>query len=124
MSWLSFKTQCEQSEQILKNTFKCPENDQTIKTTNEQSTSHIPPQSVQSVDSENVVIIFEENESSEIKSSQHQSSEPFCDIESGTEKWNASTSKVKAEEYSMNYVQDGSVKDQLQHDNEYEVVEL
>lgn len=89
ISWVTFKTQCEQSDEILRTTFQCSGIKATTSPSNEQSTF---PQD--SLDCESNEILYQSNneplKAEEVETLLGQSSEPFCDIAGSINNWNTS----------------------------------
>lgn len=102
ISWVTFKTQCEQSDEILKTTFQCSENKGTIESSNEQPTLQFPPQDTvlqDTVDCETVDYIFQSSSEpvkEEVETLLQQSSERNCDVTENIDNWNTSETVVEA----------------------------
>lgn len=98
ISWVTFKTQCEQSDEILKTTFQCSENKTSASSSNEQSSLNFTQNSV---DGESVNNLFKSD-----NATTNDTAESQLEHSSGIDNWNVSGSEVgtKNNEISVVYV--------------------
>lgn len=112
ISWVTFKTQCEQSDEILRTTFQCSEKKATTSSCNEQSSLDIQQNTVDCRGGVNNLFKSKNEATNDAAKSQLEHSPvQFC----GIYNWNASESEVKAEnnEISIVYVkQDDEAADE------------
>lgn len=112
ISWVTFKTQCEQSDEILRTTFQCSEKKSTTSSSNEQSSLDIQQNTVDCRGGVNN-LFKPNNEVTDDTAKSHLEHSPVQF--SGIYNWNASESEVKAEnnEISIVYVkQDDEAADE------------
>lgn len=112
VSWVTFKTQCEQSDTILRTTFKCSANQPTQLFSSEEPALDIPNTN----DCESVNNLFESDNvatSGTVDAQFEQLSKQFPEIENN---WSVSQTEDKTEnnESSINY--DNKLHDEADED--------